>query len=186
TAEGLSRFDGYRFKSYTQDQGLPHRNVNDLLETKGGVYLVATSAGVSVFNPRGKPYRSNVLESRLEYAGAGVPMFQTFRPPSDGRSMTAVVTSLAADGPAPVWGGTVFRLFEVVRTGDGGACRRSARDGWAPGLGVSPLMVAAAGLPAVGWGLGVCRIALDYIVTPLLMVPVGVIFFDRSSRLWAD
>jgi ligand-binding sensor domain-containing protein len=48
TAEGLSRFDGYRFKSYTQDQGLPHRNVNDLLETRAGVYLVATSAGVSV------------------------------------------------------------------------------------------------------------------------------------------
>src|ERR1700742_4664438 len=41
TAEGLSRFDGYRFKNYTQDQGLPHRNINDFLETRDGDYLVA-------------------------------------------------------------------------------------------------------------------------------------------------
>ncbi len=34
TAEGLSRFDGSRFTNYTQDHGLPHRKVNDLLETK--------------------------------------------------------------------------------------------------------------------------------------------------------
>src|SRR4029453_15157341 len=70
TTEGLSRFDGYRFKSYTQDQGLPHRSVNDLLETRGGVYLVPTRPAVSVFNPRGTAYRWNVLESRLEQTAA--------------------------------------------------------------------------------------------------------------------
>src|SRR5499426_4010833 len=37
TTDGLSQFDGDRFKNYTQDQGLPHRNVNDLLETRSGV-----------------------------------------------------------------------------------------------------------------------------------------------------
>src|SRR5882672_12079717 len=51
TAEGLSRFDGYRFKNYGVEQGLPHRNVNDFLETRDGTYLVATSVGLSVFNP---------------------------------------------------------------------------------------------------------------------------------------
>src|SRR5215211_2105257 len=35
TGDGLSRFDGHRFKNYTQEQGLPHRNVTDLLETSG-------------------------------------------------------------------------------------------------------------------------------------------------------
>src|ERR1700730_3627194 len=33
TAEGLSRFDGYTFTNYTMDQGLPHREVYDLIET---------------------------------------------------------------------------------------------------------------------------------------------------------
>src|SRR6476660_6062348 len=51
TVEGLSRFDGYKFKNYTQEQGLPHRNINDLLETAEGDYLVATSNGLAVFNP---------------------------------------------------------------------------------------------------------------------------------------
>src|SRR5215203_2142415 len=39
TGDGLSRFDGRRFKNYTQDEGLPHRSVSDLLETSAGEYL---------------------------------------------------------------------------------------------------------------------------------------------------
>src|SRR5262245_8814359 len=46
TAEGLSRFDGYRFTNYTTDQGLPHRSIRDLLETRSGVYWVATEDGL--------------------------------------------------------------------------------------------------------------------------------------------
>ena len=46
TAEGLSRFDGSRFTNYTQDQGLPHRNINDFLETKDGTYLIADRKSV--------------------------------------------------------------------------------------------------------------------------------------------
>src|SRR5436853_4054211 len=38
TNEGLSRFDGYRFINYGIDQGLPSRLVNDLIETRDGVY----------------------------------------------------------------------------------------------------------------------------------------------------
>jgi ligand-binding sensor domain-containing protein len=42
---GLSRFDGYGFKNYTEEQGLPDREVNDLLETRDGAYWLATSNG---------------------------------------------------------------------------------------------------------------------------------------------
>lgn len=42
TAEGLSRFDGYRFTNYGVEHGLPSRLVNDLLETRDGHYWVAT------------------------------------------------------------------------------------------------------------------------------------------------
>jgi ligand-binding sensor domain-containing protein len=37
TENGLSRFDGSRFINYTFEQGLPDDEVNDLLETRGGV-----------------------------------------------------------------------------------------------------------------------------------------------------
>jgi len=48
-----SRFDGYTFTNYANAQGLPGRSVNDLLETRDGVYWVATDAGVFRFNPAG-------------------------------------------------------------------------------------------------------------------------------------
>src|SRR6185295_16212489 len=40
TSEGLSRFDGYQFKNYGRDEGLPHRNITDLLELPDGRYWV--------------------------------------------------------------------------------------------------------------------------------------------------
>jgi ligand-binding sensor domain-containing protein len=45
TREGLSRFDGYGFTNYGIEQGLPSAIVNDLLETREGVYWVATAGG---------------------------------------------------------------------------------------------------------------------------------------------
>src|ERR1019366_7823576 len=36
TAEGLSRFDGYRFTNYTTAQGLPDNEIEDFLEARGG------------------------------------------------------------------------------------------------------------------------------------------------------
>ena len=52
THEGLSRFDGYTFTNYAKEQGLLGRDVNDLLETRDGVYWVATDAGVFRFRCR--------------------------------------------------------------------------------------------------------------------------------------
>src|SRR5690242_12973753 len=51
TAEGLSRFDGYRFTNYGIAQGLPHPYVTDMLQTKVGTYWVGTVAGMCRFNP---------------------------------------------------------------------------------------------------------------------------------------
>src|SRR5262245_8513368 len=36
TTGGLSRFDGYDFTSYGAEQGLPHREATDFLETREG------------------------------------------------------------------------------------------------------------------------------------------------------
>jgi ligand-binding sensor domain-containing protein/signal transduction histidine kinase len=53
TAEGLSRFDGYRFTNYSTAQGLPSNTITSFLETRRGVYWVATTAGVCRFDPNG-------------------------------------------------------------------------------------------------------------------------------------
>ena len=41
TRDGLSRFDGYAFANYGMAEGLPHPNVNHLLEARDGTYWIA-------------------------------------------------------------------------------------------------------------------------------------------------
>ncbi len=55
TGEGLSRFDGYSFINYGDDQGLPHTMVNDFLETRNGELWIGTNGGLVLFNPKGEP-----------------------------------------------------------------------------------------------------------------------------------
>jgi ligand-binding sensor domain-containing protein len=45
TRDGLARFDGSRFVTYGTEHGLPVPTINHLLETRGGVYWVATNGG---------------------------------------------------------------------------------------------------------------------------------------------
>src|SRR5262249_61389432 len=49
TSNGLSRFDGYTFINYGTDQGLPHSEVSDFLETREGEFWVATDGGLVRF-----------------------------------------------------------------------------------------------------------------------------------------
>ena len=52
TTEGLSRFDGYRFTSYGERDGLPVAHINDMLASRrSGMYWIATNRGVSRFDP---------------------------------------------------------------------------------------------------------------------------------------
>src|SRR6266436_5734219 len=63
TADGLSRFNGYEFTNYGVEQGLPNPVINELLETRRGVYWVATNGGgVARFNP--SPSRSEQSQLR--------------------------------------------------------------------------------------------------------------------------
>jgi DNA-binding NarL/FixJ family response regulator len=97
TAEGLSRFDGYRFTNYTTDQGLPHRSVNDLLEARDGTYWVATDDGLCRFDP------------------AWSPMFTVYYPGAEKAARS--VTALAEDRTGAVWVGTragVYRVEEAL------------------------------------------------------------------------
>jgi len=55
TPEGLSRFDGNRMVNFGVGEGLPHRMVEDLLETRSGDYLVATPHGLCRLRPGAHP-----------------------------------------------------------------------------------------------------------------------------------
>jgi ligand-binding sensor domain-containing protein/signal transduction histidine kinase len=47
TSEGLSRFDGYRFVTYGEEEGLPHALVTALIETRSGDHWIGTPRGLS-------------------------------------------------------------------------------------------------------------------------------------------
>src|SRR6266852_366678 len=72
TGEGLSRFDGYSFINYGDDQGLPHTMVNDFLETRNGELWIGTNGGLVLFNPKGEPMPRVVLANEKAQTA---PMF---------------------------------------------------------------------------------------------------------------
>ncbi len=101
TSEGLSRFDGYKFVNYGSDQGLPNRRVSDFLETRAGVYWVATLGGLCRFNPN---------------ASGQEPRFVVYQLGDDERSKN--VNSLAEDRDGALWCGTESSLYRVQFEGD--------------------------------------------------------------------
>lgn len=119
TSEGLSRFDGYNFKNYTQEDGLPHREIYDFLETKDGTYLIATPKGLTVFNPNGKPYRWNIVEDKLEQNSAEPPLFKTYLPNDLPNQPSAKnVYSIAQGGNENIYVTFKFGIYRFVKTAD--------------------------------------------------------------------
>jgi ligand-binding sensor domain-containing protein len=67
TAEGLARFDGYQFRTYGVDQGLPSPAINTVLETRSGQLLIGTEAGLAAL----KPHADESNHSRFEVYAPG-------------------------------------------------------------------------------------------------------------------
>src|SRR5204863_2631975 len=103
TFEGLSRFDGYGFKNYGVDDGLPSSIINDFLETREGVYLVATAAGLAR------------LETTAARRAAPAPLFTVHSIASDPASRH--VLALYQDRKGQVWVGTRAGLFALDNAG---------------------------------------------------------------------
>jgi len=93
TREGLSRFDGYRIVNFGVAEGLPHRSVNTLLETRSGAYLVGTPRGLCQFQ-----------------AGSG-GKFKVYLPGN--KPSENFVTALMQDSASRIWCGTGDGLFEM-------------------------------------------------------------------------
>src|SRR5713226_2127350 len=105
TADGLSRFNGYEFTTYGVEHGLPNPVINDLLETRRGVYWVATNGGgVARFNP--SPMQNE--QSRIRNP------FTVYRVGDD--PTTNRVNVLYEDHAGQIWAGTDGGLFRLDET----------------------------------------------------------------------
>ncbi len=105
TADGLSRFNGYEFTNYGVEHGLPNPVINDLLETRRGVYWVATNGGgVARFNP--SPMQNEQSRIRNPF---------TVYPVGDDPT-TNRVNVLYEDHAGQIWAGTDGGLFRLDET----------------------------------------------------------------------
>lgn len=114
TADGLSRFDGYRFTNYGVKDGLKQQFITHLLESRrSGAYWVATQGGgVGRFDPIGRT------------AGAADGKLFASYPVGD-EPATNIVNVLYEDRAGHIWAGTNGGLFRLAPDeGVGAAFRR--------------------------------------------------------------
>ena len=120
TADGLSRFNGYEFTTYGVEHGLPHPSVTDLLETRRGIYWVATNGGGACrFNPA-EPHRAS-----KSGRGAGDISHLTVYPMGE-EPMSNRVETLYEDHKGQIWAGTDAGLFCLDETTSPATFRRVA------------------------------------------------------------
>jgi signal transduction histidine kinase/ligand-binding sensor domain-containing protein len=178
TREGLSRFDGYTFTNYGVGDGLPSPVINDILETRDGVYLVATAAGLArlEMNARPKP---------AETAGPSDALFSVHQISSSPGSRQ--VLTLYEDRRGTVWVGTRAGLFALDNAA-GAMTFRPVPIGSRPSdppLPVWSLREDRFGALWVGTSPGARRLWPDGRIDALFLdVEVQAILEDRAGRLW--
>lgn len=120
TRDGLSRFDGYRFVTYTMEDGLPNPTINDLLETRDGTYWIATNGGgVCRFNPKGRPPAATTPDDPDKKPSS---LFTAYPVGDDPR--TNNVNVLYEDRFGRLWAGTDGGLFRMEEKDSEGVFRR--------------------------------------------------------------
>jgi ligand-binding sensor domain-containing protein/two-component sensor histidine kinase len=138
TAEGLSRFDGYRFTSYGVDEGLPHRAISTVMETRTGDHFIGTARGISRISNEGAPFstfvpdgvggRNYVMALRESRTGkfiwcaTAVGLFEwrggsSFRRREFPLQAGVHITDLVEDPSGALWVGTNDGLFVLGNSG---------------------------------------------------------------------
>ena len=189
TGEGLSRFDGFRFKNYTQEQGLPHRNISDFLETKDGDYLVGTSGGLAVFNPLGKAFRWDFIAGKLEQNSEEPPMFKTYLTPEsekDSKISKSIVT-LGMDSNGTVFVGTTHGLFKFVKTNGDWHFEKIEIEEWKD----RPVVTNSLFLDSrknlwIASSFAIYLMGTDGVIRKVNEAGGNSIFEDQSGKIWAD
>lgn len=187
TSDGLSRFDGYKFKNYTQNDGLPHRNINDFIETKDGTYLIATTGGLAVFNPNGKNYRWNIIEEKLEQNSDEPPLFKTYLPDLPESSSAKSVTSLAQDNEGNIYVGTKYALFHLSKTGSELKFKKIEYPEWEEKtLEFNALLTDSQGGLWIATSISIYRMSENRKVEKIHEAGGNSLFLDHSGNVWVD
>jgi ligand-binding sensor domain-containing protein/two-component sensor histidine kinase len=180
TADGLSRFNGYEFTNYGVEDGLPHPFINDLLETRRGVYWVATNGGgVARFNSSSLPNDQHTRN-----------LFTSF--PVGDKPTSNRVNFLYEDRGGQVWAGTDGGLFRLEETSGQVIFRRvSLNLGELENVLIVRALVedTEGSLWASTQGLGLVRRLPDgrtvrYQIQPSRGDLVESLMFDPEGRLW--
>ncbi len=107
TRDGLSRFDGVRFTTYSIGQNPSYPTINHILETRGGVYLIATNGGgIYRFDP-------NAVSSPASPTSDDSDNRVTLN--AEKVSETSVGL-LFEDRAGKLWAGTVGGLYQIEET----------------------------------------------------------------------
>ncbi len=189
TGEGLSRFDGFRFKNYTQEQGLPHPSVSNLLETKDGDYLLATSGGLVVFNPLGKAFRWNLIEGKLEQTSDEPPMFKTYLTPEAQKDskVSKSIVSLATDRNGTVYAGTTYGLFKFLKSDQDWYFEKVEFEGWKNKfVGFNALLTDSKKNLWIVTNEAIYVLTINGTITKINESGGNSIFEDRSGNVWVD
>lgn len=185
TGEGLSRFDGFEFKNYTQNEGLPHRYINDFLETKDGDLLVATTNGLAVFNPNGTAYHWNILTSTLEQNSTEPPMFRTFLTPNpNDEPKKRSVLSLAQSQSGKIFAGTATSLFQLEKTGDEWIFHRIESDVFSEDTVFASLQFDSFDYLWVLTSSGIYRMSPEGVFVNVGGDGGGSILLDKQGQIW--
>lgn len=182
TVEGVSRFDGYTFTNYGPADGLPHRVVNDIVESSNGDYLVGTDHGLAQFDPSGRsadsPFFTLIPLDQQEieiysfvagtdggvWAGTSNGLYRLWK--SDtvwqyervGGDLGGVV-SLFLDEDGVLWASTGEEGF--LRLFPDGTIERYGKESGLPKDGVIRLIKDRSGTAWVGTRYGVARLVKD-------------------------
>src|SRR5579872_2482749 len=168
TAEGLSRFDGYRFITYGVHEGLAHSNVSTVMETRAGDHFVGTARGISQIN------RGN--------EGAA---FTTFTPESGGRSNYVTALRESRSGKL-IWCATARGLFEWT----GANSFRHREFPLKPGALISDLLEDSSGALWVGTNSGLFVMRNGEVVQSFFAEKgqpeswVEMMLLDSKGRVW--
>jgi signal transduction histidine kinase/ligand-binding sensor domain-containing protein len=167
---GLSRYDGERFRVYGVEDGLPKARIFALAESADGAVWAATSGG-------------------LARIGASDPSTRpVFRPA--GPATAKPVEYVFADPGGTIWWGTGGELYEGGREGTG--ARASGLSAATGGAVVRVLRSAPDGSILAGTSRGLFRIRSGEPPQRLLLSrnspaeDVRGLLVDRAGRLWAS
>ena len=174
TRNGLSRFDGSRFRTYAADEGLPNPVVNAFLETRDGDYWIATNGGgVCRFNVEAE------ASSRFTCQTVG----DTF--------LSNRVNGLHEDRHRRIWMVTDDGVFRMERNGGTWRIERVVVDGLPVGVSMASRAVYEDrdGRLWVGLGYGLLRLEPDLRAT-LYSVRGGSVYsvrqiIERDGTIWA-